>query len=318
MSDLPTRPLGTSGIQVSVVGLGCNNFGRRVDLARARAVVDAALDEGVTFFDTADIYGGGGRSEELLGVLLEGRRDQVVLATKFGMDMGDGRGPRGSHDYIRRAVEASLRRLRTDVIDVYWYHQPDGVTPIADTLETLDGLVQAGTVRAIGASNFSAEQIEEADAVAREHSFARFVAIQNEYSLLVRDAERDVLPACERLGLGFVPYFPLASGLLTGKYRRGEPAPEGTRLAGRDRLASDQQFDLIEALEQFARERGIALLDVAIGALLARPVVCSVIAGATRPAQVQANAHAARWTPSAHDLAQLSELAGPVIDPRDR
>jgi aryl-alcohol dehydrogenase-like predicted oxidoreductase len=301
-------------MHVSVVGLGCNNFGRRVDLAGARAVVDAALDEGVTFFDTADIYGGAGRSEELLGVVLEGRRERVVLATKFGMDMGDGRGPRGSRGYIRHAVEASLRRLRTDVIDVYWYHEPDGATPIAETLETLDGLVRAGTVRAIGASNFSAEQIGEADAVARERGFAPFVAIQNEYSLLVRDAERDVLPACERLGLGFVPYFPLASGLLTGKYRRGEPAPAGTRLAGRSQIASDQQFDLIDALERFARERGITLLDIAFGALLARPVISSVIAGATRPEQVRANAQAARWTPSADDLAQLGELLGASVE----
>jgi aryl-alcohol dehydrogenase-like predicted oxidoreductase len=310
MSDLPTRPLGNSGIDVSVVGLGCNNFGGRVDLEGTRAVVDAALDEGVTFLDTADIYGGSGRSEELLGVVLQGRRQQVVLATKFGMDMGDGRGPRGSAEYIRHAVEASLRRLRTDVIDVYWYHEPDGATPIAETLEALDALVRAGTVRAIGASNFSAEQIEEADAAARERGLTPFVAVQNEYSLLVRDAERDVLPACERLGLGFVPYFPLASGLLTGKYRRGETAPAGTRLAGRDEIASEQQFDVVDALEQFARERGITLLDVAIGALLARPVVSSVIAGATRPEQVRANARAARWTAGAEDLAQLSELLG--------
>jgi aryl-alcohol dehydrogenase-like predicted oxidoreductase len=310
MSDLPTRPLGTSGIDVSVVGLGCNNFGGRVDLAGTRAVVDAALDEGVTFFDTADIYGGAGRSEELLGAVLQGRREQVVLATKFGMDMGDGRGPRGSRDYIGHAVEASLRRLRTDVIDVYWYHEPDGTTPIAETLEALDSLVRAGTVRAIGASNFSAEQIEEADAAARDRGIAPFVAIQNEYSLLVRDAERDVLPACKRLGLGFVPYFPLASGLLTGKYRHGEAAPAGTRMAGRAEIASEQRFDVIEALERFARERSITLLDVAIGALLARPVISSVIAGATRPEQVRANGQAARWTPSADDLAQLGDLVG--------
>ncbi|MDX6718780.1 MAG: hypothetical protein QOJ63_1034 [Solirubrobacteraceae bacterium] len=310
MSDLPTRLLGTSAIDVSVAGLGCNNFGRRVDLAGTRAVVDAALDEGVTFLDAADIYGGAGRSEELLGAVLEGRREQVVLATKFGMDMGDGRGPRGSRDYVRHAVEASLRRLRTDVIDVYWYHEPDGTTPIAETLEALDDLVRAGTVRTIGASNFSAEQIEVADAVARDRGFAPFVAIQNEYSLLVRDAERDVLPACERLGLGFVPYFPLASGLLTGKYRRGEAAPAGTRMTGRAEIASEQQFDVIDALEHFARERGIALLDVAIGVLLAQPVISSVIAGATRPEQVRANARAARWMPSADDLAQLRDLPG--------
>ena len=291
-----------------MIGLGCNNFGRRVDLDGTRAVVDAALAEGVTFFDTADIYGGRGASEELLGQVLQGRRDQVVLATKFGMDMGDGRGPRGSRDYILQAVEASLRRLRTDVIDVYWYHQPDGETPIAETLETLDELVRAGTVRTIGASNFSAGQIEEADQIARERGLARFVAVQNEYSLLVRDAEQEVLPACERLGIGFVPYFPLASGLLTGKYRRGQAPPPGTRLAGRERVASDEQFDLLDAIERYAQERRVSVLEVAIGALLARPAVSSVIAGATKPDQVSANARAAGWTPNEDDLAALDSL----------
>jgi len=313
MTQLPTRPLGDCGPAVSVVGLGCNNFGRRLDLDRTRAVVDAALAEGITFFDTADIYGGQGASEKLLGQVLEGRREEVVLATKFGMDMGDGKGPRGSRDYILQAVEASLQRLRTEVIDLYWYHQPDGTTPIAETLETLDELVRAGTVRAIGASNFSAEQIEEADAVARERGFARFVAIQNEYSLLVRDAEHEVLPACERLGLGFVPYFPLASGLLTGKYRRGEAAPSGTRLAGREQVASDEQFAVLDALERFADERGLSLLDLAIGGLLARPVVSSVIAGATKPEQVRANAAAAKWTPSEDDLAALDSLLASAV-----
>jgi aryl-alcohol dehydrogenase-like predicted oxidoreductase len=308
MADMPTRALGDSGIWVSAVGLGCNNFGRRVDLDGTRAVVDAALEEGVTFFDTADIYGGAGRSEELLGEVLTGRRDQVVLATKFGMDMGDGRGPRGGRDYILRAIDGSMRRLRTDVIDVYWYHQPDGVTPIAETLETLDELIRAGRVKAIGASNFSAAQIDEADRVARERGLHHFVAIQNEYSLLVREAESEVLPACERLGLGFVPYFPLASGLLTGKYRRGEAAPEGTRLSGRDRVASDEQFEVVEPLAAFAAAREISMTDVAIGALLARPVVSSVIAGATRPDQVRSNAAAARWAPSAEDLDELERL----------
>ena len=308
MSSLPTRPLGDCGLQVSVVGLGCNNFGRRLDLDGTRAVVDAALADGVTFLDTADIYGGQGASEKLLGQVLEGRRDEVVLATKFGMDMGDGKGPRGSRGYILQAIEASLRRLRTEVIDVYWYHQPDGVTPIDETLETLDGLVQAGKVRAIGASNFSAEQIEEADTVARERGLTRFAAIQNEYSLLVREAEEEVLPACERRGLGFVPYFPLASGLLTGKYRRGAAAPSGTRLSARDQVASDEQFDLVEALERYGEERGVSLLEVAIGALLARPAVSSVIAGATKPEQVRANAAAGRWTPSEDDLAALDSL----------
>jgi aryl-alcohol dehydrogenase-like predicted oxidoreductase len=292
MSRLPTRTLGHSGLEVSVVGLGCNNFGRRLALDATRAVVEAALEAGVTFLDTADVYGRGA-SEQQLGQVLDGRRDSVVLATKFGMDMGDGKGPRGSRDYIHQAVEASLRRLRTDVIDLYWYHAPDGTTPIAETLGALDELVQAGTVRAIGASNFSAAQIEEADRVASENDLTHFTAVQNEYSLLMRDAEKDVLPACERLGLGFVPYFPLASGLLTGKYRRGEDAAVGTRLAGRPRVATDEQWDALEELERMADERGVSLLQVAFGGLLARPVVASVIAGATKPEQIRANAAAA-------------------------
>jgi aryl-alcohol dehydrogenase-like predicted oxidoreductase len=309
MADLPKRSLGVLGPEVSIIGLGTNNFGRRVDLDGTRAVVDAALEQGITFLDTADIYGDPrGRSEEFLGEVLQGRRDRVVLATKFGMDMGDGRGPRGSRAYVLDACEASLRRLRTDVIDYYWYHEPDGVTPIAETLEALDGLVRAGKVRYLGASNFSAEQIEEADAVARDRGFARFTAIQNQYSLLARDAERRVLPTCERLGLGFVPFFPLASGLLTGKYRRGEPAPAGTRLAARERVASDEQFDLVEALARFAADRGVSMTDVAIGALLARPVVSSVIAGATTPEQVRQNAAAGRWIPDESTVAELEEL----------
>ena len=306
---LASRPFGDSGVDVSVVGLGCNNFGRRIDLEATRAVVDAALDEGVTFFDTANTYGRG-QSEEFLGEILEGRRDQVTLATKFGMDMGDGKGPRGSRDYILQAIEASLRRLRTETIDVYWYHRPDGVTPIAETLEALDELVRRGSVRAIGASNFSAQQLEEADEVARERGLTRFTAVQNEYSLLVRDAERDVLPASERLGIGFVPFFPLASGLLTGKYRRGEAGPSGARLSDRDEIASAEQFDLLDALQGYGEARGVSLVDVAIGALIARPVVSSVIAGATKPEQVRANAAAARWQPSDEDLAELKELLG--------
>jgi aryl-alcohol dehydrogenase-like predicted oxidoreductase len=310
MTDVPARPLGNSGLQVSIAGLGCNNFGRRIDLEATRAVVDAAIDAGVTFFDTADIYGRGA-SEEYLGEVLEGRRDRVTLATKFGMEMGDGKGPRGSAAYIREAAEASLRRLRTDTIDYYWYHQPDGQTPFAETLEALDELVRAGTVGAIGASNFSAEQIEEADRIARERGLTRFTAIQNEYSLLRREAERDVLPTCERLGLGFVPFFPLASGLLTGKYRRGEPGPEGARLTARDQIATDEEFELIAALGGYSREREITITDVAIGALLAQPAVSSVIAGATKPEQVTANAKAARWTPGDQDLDALRRLLGP-------
>ncbi|MFZ0040201.1 MAG: aldo/keto reductase [Solirubrobacteraceae bacterium] len=311
MSALPTRPLGASALKVSVVGLGCNNFGRRLDVSGTRTVVDACLDQGVTFFDTADIYGRGA-SEEYLGEVLEGRRDQVVLATKFGMDMGDGKGPRGSRDYILDAAEASLRRLRTDVIDFYWYHRPDGETPIAETLGALNELVQAGKVRAIGASNFDAEQLRAADAAARENGLTPFTAVQNEYSLLVRDPERDVLPVCRELGLSFVPYFPLASGLLTGKYRRGEAGPEGARLSGRDEIATDAQFEQIDALQRFAEGRDIPLTDVAIGALLVDETVASVIAGATKPEQVASNAAAARWQPSDDDLSALREVLGPV------
>ena len=309
MADMRTRSLGLLGPEVSVVGLGCNNFGRRLDLAGARAVVDGALESGITFFDTSNTYGDPrGRSEEFLGAVLEGRRGRIVLATKFGMDMGDGRGPRGSREYIRQAVEASLRRLRTDAIDCYWYHQPDGVTPIAETLEGLHELVRAGTVRYIGASNFSAEQIEEADAVARDRGLTRFTAIQNNYSLLNREAEREVLPTCERLGLGFVPFFPLASGLLTGKYRRGEAAPAGTRLAGRDSVGSDEQFSVVESVARFASERDLSMVDVAIGALLANGTVSSVIAGATKPEQVEANVAAGQWQPDAGDLEELNGL----------
>ena len=308
MPALPTRELGRSGLQTSIVGLGCNNFGRRIDLNATRAVVDAALEEGVTFLDTADIYGGHGASEEYLGEVLQGRRDQVVLATKFGMDMGDGKGPRGSRDYVRQAVDASLRRLRTDVIDFYWYHEPDGLTPITETLEVLHELIQAGKVRSIGASNFDADQLREADHAASEHGFTPFTAVQNEYSLLVREAEDDVLPLCEELGIGFVPYFPLASGLLTGKYRRGEPGPEGARLSARDEIASDEQFAVVDALQSYADERGVALTDVAIGALLANPAVSSVIAGATKPEQVRSNAAAARWIPSEDDLSALRDV----------
>ncbi|HXD67503.1 MAG TPA: aldo/keto reductase [Solirubrobacteraceae bacterium] len=307
MPSLATRPLGSSGIAASIVGLGCNNFGRRADLAATRAVVDAALEEGVTFFDTADIYGRG-MSEEYLGEVLQGRRDAVVLATKFGMDMGDGRGPRGSRQYILDAADASLKRLRTEVIDYYWYHRPDGVTPILETLEALHELIKAGKVRAIGASNFDADQLREAAAVAEEHGLTPFTAVQNEYSLLVRDAERDVLPACQELGIAFVPFFPLASGLLTGKYRRGEAAPSGTRLSGRDEIATPEQFDLLEAIQGYADERGAPMIDVAIGALLAHDAVSSVIAGATKPEQVRANAAAGRWAPTEDDLAALSDV----------
>jgi aryl-alcohol dehydrogenase-like predicted oxidoreductase len=303
-----TRRLGTDGPDVSVVGLGTNNFGMRVDLDGTRAVVEAALEVGVTLIDTADIYGNKGGSESFLGEVLEGRRDQVVLATKFGGDMGDGTQARGSHDYIRKAVAGSLQRLRTDYIDLYQYHTPDKVTPFAETFGALDELVREGTVRYVGHSNLSAAQVEEVDALAREHGWARPVSAQNRYSLLHRDPERDLLPVCERLGLGVLPYFPLASGLLTGKYRRGEPRPEGSRLENRDEVFTDEAFDRIEALEALAEERGITLLDVAIGGLLARPAISSVIAGATKPEQVRANASAGNWEPSPDDVAALNAL----------
>jgi aryl-alcohol dehydrogenase-like predicted oxidoreductase len=271
-------------------------------------VVDAAVDTGVTLFDTADVYGNRGGSESFLGEVLEGRRDRILLATKFGHDMGYGSEPRGSREYIRRAIDASLRRLRTDYVDLYQYHRPDGITPFAETFGALDGLVREGTVRYVGHSNLTAAQVEEVDALAREHGWARPVSAQNRYSLLHRDPEDDLLPECERLGLGFLPYFPLASGLLTGKYKRGAERPQGTRLADRDEVFTDETFDRLEALEAFAAERGLSLLDVAIGGLLGRPVVGSVIAGATKPEQVRANVAAAEWQPSAEDIAALDGL----------
>lgn len=290
------------------MGLGCNNFGERVDLEGTRAVVDAALDAGVTLFDTADIYGGKGGSESFLGELLEGRRDSVVLATKFGRDMGDGTTARGSRDYIHKAVDGSLARLRTDVIDLYQYHTPDGITPFAETFGALDELVRAGKVRYVGHSNLEPAQVEEVDALCREHGLARPVSAQNEYSLLKREAEEELLPVCERLGLGVLPYFPLASGLLTGKYRRNGERPSGARLAERDHVFTDETFDRLEALEEFATSREITLLQVAIGGLLGQPAVASVISGATKPEQVRANAAAADWEPSADDLAALNGL----------
>jgi aryl-alcohol dehydrogenase-like predicted oxidoreductase len=303
-----TRPLGQGGPDVSVVGLGCNNFGGRVGLEDTRAVVDAAIDTGVTLLDTADVYGNGGGSEELLGEVLEGRRDRVVLATKFGGDMGDGTTARGSRPYVRKALEASLRRLRTDYVDVYQYHRPDGITPYEETFGALDELVREGKVRYVGHSNFSARDAEEVDELARRRDLARPVSAQNQYSLLRREVERDLLPTCRRLGIGVLPYFPLASGLLTGKYKRNQPRPEGTRLSGRDEVFSDETFDRIEALEHFADERGATLLEVAIGGLAAQPAVTSVIAGATKPEQVHANVRAGEWEPSAEEVAALNEL----------
>ena len=302
-----TRSLGDDGPQVSVVGLGTNNFGMRIDYDAAARVVDAALAHGITLFDTADIYGQG-MSEDFIGRALEanGKREAVVLATKFGKEMDENpSSSRGSRDYIRAAVESSLRRLRTEVIDVYQMHEPDPSTPIEETLGALHELVQEGKVRHIGSSNYSAAQIEEADRVARERNLTRFVSAQNHYSLVERDIEDDVLPVCARLGIGQLPYFPLASGLLTGKYTRGETATEG-RLAGRE--IPDERWDRLEQLQSYADERGLPLLTVAIGGLAAMPAVASVIAGATKPEQVEANVRAGEWEPGADVVAALTAL----------
>ncbi len=311
MADMTFRRLGQSGLAVSTIGLGGNNFGRRLDLDASRAVIETALDEGITLIDTSDSYGA---SEEFIGEVLEGRRDDVVLATKFGSNLRGGNGAdfdaRGSRRYIRRAVERSLRRLRTDWIDLYQMHVPDPRTPIEETLAALDDLVHEGKVRYIGHSNFTAWSLADADWIARTKGFERFVSAQNEYSLLKRGAEAELLPACEHYGLGMLPYFPLASGLLTGKYRRGEPIPEGSRydVWGMANQLTDARFDLVEKLEAYAAERGVTIVDVALGALAAQPAVASVIAGATTPEQVRANAAAVRWQPSPDDLAALREL----------
>ena len=307
-----TRQLGESGLTVSVVGLGCNNFGSRMDDQAVGPTVDAALEAGITLFDTADVYGNRGGSEELLGAALRGRRDQAVIATKFGADMGDGSVARGSRRYIRQAVEASLRRLRTDWIDLYQLHEPDPNTPLGETLAALDELVVAGKVRYIGSSNFDGWQVVEADWIARDAHRAGFISAQNHYSLLEREVERELIPACLNCGVGVLPYFPLASGMLTGKYRRGQDIPAGTRLARvparAEELLTAANFDLVEALEEFARERELGLLDVAIGGLAAMPGVASVIAGATSADQVGANAQAGQWESSDEDLDELRAL----------
>jgi aryl-alcohol dehydrogenase-like predicted oxidoreductase len=295
-------------LEVSVVGLGCNNFGGRLDYDGTLRVVDAALDAEINFLDTADIYGGT-KSEELLGRALAGRRDKVVLATKFGMAVDDQR--KGAKpDYVRRAVEDSLRRLRTDSIDLYQLHTPDAETPIADTMAVLDELVRSGKVREIGCSNFSVQQLREAQAAAG--GGAKFVSLQNEYSLLHRDPEPEVLPECEREGIAFLPFFPLAGGMLTGKYRRGEPAPAGARLSksgsSSSRFLNDRNLESVEALLRFAESRGHALLDLAFAWLASRPVIASVIAGATSPEQVRANVDAARWRLGPDDFAEVDRI----------
>ena len=307
------RPLGDSGLMVSTVGIGCNAFGRRVDLDGVRDILDAAQDVGVTLLDTADIYGGKGASEEMLGEALQGRRDDFVVATKFGMDMqgnnGADHGARGSRAYVRRAVEASLRRLRVDHLDLYQYHELDGVTPIEETLSALADLVREGKVRYLGVSNVGGWQVADADWTARTSGFERFVSVQNRYSLLDRAVEEEVVPACEQFGLGVLPYFPLEYGLLTGKYRRGAAPPAGSRAAAMTApWLENADWDRIERLEKYAEQRDVSLLDIAVAGLAAQPAVGSVISGATRGAQVRANAAALAWTPDEADLAELDEV----------
>ena len=308
---METKPLGRSGLRVSVVGLGCNNFGMRCDQAQTRAVVAKALDLGVTLFDTADVYGPRGVSEEYLGKALENRRGDVIVATKFAMPMGESPLMRGgSRRWVMKAAEASLRRLGTDYIDLYQMHFPDAGTPIEETLRALDDLVRQGKVRYVGCSNFSGWQVVEAAWTAKSASLAPFVSAQNFYNLLERNVEKELVPACNAYGLGVLPYFPLASGLLTGKYKRGESAPAGTRLSAARFAAAlnDKNFDRVEKLAEFAAGAGHTLLELAIGWLASQPHVPSVIAGATSPEQVEANVRAGEWKLSAAELAKVGEL----------
>lgn len=313
--------MGDSGLAVSVVGLGCNNLGRpgtpTESLAGTRAVVDQALDSGITFFDVADTYGSPrGRSEELLGQALSGRRENAVIATKFGMDMQGANGPdfsaRGSRRYVRRAVEASLRRLGTDWIDLFQLHRPDPLTPLRETLSVLDDLVREGKIRYVGHCNLPGWQIADAAWTAVHAGLVAPVSAQNHYSLLEREAEREVIPACQRFGLGLLPYFPLANGLLTGKYRQSHEPPQGSRLVGRERLLADAPWERIEQLRSFADRRGIPMIAVAIGWLAARAEVGSVISGATTPEQVEANATAGRWRPTPDDLEEIDRICPPA------
>jgi len=307
------RNLGNSGLQVSVVGLGTNNFGMRIDEAQSAAVVHKALDLGINFFDTADVYGGRGKSEEFLGKALAGRRRDAIIATKFASPMGDGPGWSGaSRRYIMHAVEASLRRLGTDYIDLYQVHFPDANTPVEETLGALDDLVRSGKVRYIGCSNFPGWMVADAAWIARTQHLTPFVSAQNQYNLLDRRIERELVPACKKFGLGVLPYFPLASGFLTGKYRRGEAPPEGTRLAlwgpRGQQLLSEQNFDTLERLETFASEHGRSMLDLAVGWLASQPFVASVIAGATKPEQLEANVKAGEWRLTPEELAEVDKL----------
>jgi aryl-alcohol dehydrogenase-like predicted oxidoreductase len=314
MPAMRYRTLGDSGLLVSVVGLGCNNFGGRIDLQRTRAVVDAAIDAGITLFDTAEMYGKDGGSELALGEVLAGRRDKVVLATKFGhqkVDMGYGpaAGAKGGRGYIRLAVEKSLRRLRTDYIDLYQLHTPDPLTPIEETIAALDELVAEGKVRYIGHSNLSGWQL--ADAAHKSAARTPFISAQNHWSLVDRGVEAEVVPAAVHFGLGVLPYFPLANGMLTGKVRRGSELPAGSRIATRSHLVTDEKLDTVEALIGWGTERGISLLEIAIGGLAAQPGCASVIAGATSAEQVIANVTAGEWEPAQEELAELDKISPP-------
>jgi aryl-alcohol dehydrogenase-like predicted oxidoreductase len=312
---METRAIGS--LKVTLCGLGTNNFGVRIDQAQTTAVVDAALESGINFFDTADLYGGG-KSEEFLGKALGARRDDAVIATKFGGPLDKNEQHHGgSARWVREACEGSLRRLGTDRIDLYQFHFPDMTVPIEETLTALDELVRAGKVREIGNSNFTGEMIEEADDVSEKVGLARFVSAQNMDNLLNREPEQDILPACERRGLAFLPYFPLASGLLTGKYRRGEPLPEGARLTAysedrRKHFMNERTMNIVEELDAFARARGHTLLELAMSWLAAKPVVASVIAGATKPEQVRANVAAVGWKMSGEELKEIDEISKPA------
>ncbi len=310
------RNLGKSGLLVSAVGLGCNNFGWGLDKPGTEAVIHAALDAGITLFDTADIYGGQGGSETLMGEILGDRRKDIVLATKFGMQMDkDGVKKGGSRRYIMKAVEDSLTRLKTDWIDLYQLHTPDSLTPMEETLSALDDLVRQGKVRYVGCSNVPAWQVADAQWLSKTRGLNRFISCQDEYSLVMRKVETELMPACEAFGIGILPYFPLASGLLTGKYKKGAPLPEGTRLTNAkgsgyfDHYLNDAKLEIVDKLEAFAAARGHSILELAFSWLLAHPTVSSVIAGATKPAQIEANAKAADWTLTSEDLAEIDTIA---------
>ena len=308
------KNLGRSGLQVSVVGLGCNNFGMRCDYDQSEKVVHAAIDAGITLFDTADVYGGQGKSEEFLGRILKGKRDSVVVATKWGMKMGEGpHKSGGSRKYIMAAVEDSLRRLQTDYIDLYQLHRPDPQTPMEETLRALDDLISSGKVRYIGHSNFAGWQAAEAHFVAQKGNYTPFISAQNEYSLLERRIEAELVPACNQYGVSVLPFFPLASGFLTGKYRQGQDLPAGTRLANAGpmaaRVLTDKNYEMLGKLEAFAEARGKTMLDLAIGWLASLSHVGSVIAGATKPEQVAQNVAAGGWRLTAEELAEVDAIS---------